>query len=78
MEFAGPLLEGQLLVPFLGSDYGEALQQGTVKLRRISTMAPCTPSTTSIASRSPRRATARYCAPPSIRSCGRWHSISMH
>lgn len=33
MEFAGPLLEGQLLVPFLGSDYGEALQQGTVKLR---------------------------------------------
>ena len=27
-----PLLEGQLLVPFLGSDYGEALQQGTVKL----------------------------------------------
>ncbi|HAO74827.1 MAG TPA: malto-oligosyltrehalose synthase, partial [Pseudomonas sp.] len=28
-----PLLEGQLLVPFLGSDYGEALQQGTVKLR---------------------------------------------
>ena len=28
-----PLLEGQLLVPFLGSDYGEALQQGTVVLR---------------------------------------------
>jgi len=28
-----PLLEGQLLVPFLGSDYGEALQQGTVPLR---------------------------------------------
>ncbi len=28
-----PLLEGQLLVPFLGSDYGEALQQGTIKLR---------------------------------------------
>jgi len=28
-----PLLEGQLLVPFLGSDYGEALQQGSVVLR---------------------------------------------
>ncbi len=28
-----PLLEGQLLVPFLGSDYGEALQQGNVVLR---------------------------------------------
>ncbi len=28
-----PLLEGQLLVPFLGSDYGEALQQGTVTLQ---------------------------------------------
>ena len=28
-----PLLEGQLLVPFLGSDYGEALQQGTIPLR---------------------------------------------
>ncbi|QGZ31025.1 malto-oligosyltrehalose synthase [Stutzerimonas stutzeri] len=28
-----PLLEGQLLVPFLGSDYGEALQEGTVVLR---------------------------------------------
>lgn len=28
-----PLLEGQLLVPFLGSDYGEALQQGTIALR---------------------------------------------
>jgi len=27
-----PLLEGQLLVPFLGSDYGEALQQGTIQL----------------------------------------------
>lgn len=27
-----PLLEGQLLVPFLGSDYGEALQQGKVVL----------------------------------------------
>lgn len=27
-----PLLEGQLLVPFLGSDYGDALQQGTIKL----------------------------------------------
>lgn len=28
-----PLLEGQLLVPFLGSDYGEALQQGTIVLK---------------------------------------------
>ena len=28
-----PLLKGQLLMPFLGSDYGEALQTGTVKLR---------------------------------------------
>ena len=28
-----PLLEGQLLVPFLGSDYGEALQQGSIVLR---------------------------------------------
>ncbi len=28
-----PLLEGQLLVPFLGSDYGEALQEGTILLR---------------------------------------------
>jgi (1->4)-alpha-D-glucan 1-alpha-D-glucosylmutase len=28
-----PLLEGQLLMPFLGSDYGDALQQGTLKLR---------------------------------------------
>jgi len=28
-----PLLEGQLLVPFLGSDYGEALQQGNVTLQ---------------------------------------------
>ncbi|WP_312669196.1 alpha-amylase family glycosyl hydrolase, partial [Stutzerimonas nitrititolerans] len=28
-----PLLEGQLLVPFLGSDYGEALQQGSIPLR---------------------------------------------
>ncbi len=28
-----PLLEGQLLVPFLGSDYGEALQQGKIPLR---------------------------------------------
>ena len=28
-----PLLEGQLLVPFLGCDYGEALQQGTIPLR---------------------------------------------
>ncbi|MCF7202491.1 malto-oligosyltrehalose synthase [Pseudomonas sp. JM10B5a] len=28
-----PLLEGQLLVPFLGSDYGEALQQGSVTLQ---------------------------------------------
>ena len=27
-----PLLEGQLLVPFLGSDYGEALQQGSIVL----------------------------------------------
>ncbi len=28
-----PLLEGQLLVPFLGSDYGEALQNGQIPLR---------------------------------------------
>ncbi|MBC2380781.1 malto-oligosyltrehalose synthase [Pseudomonas sp. WS 5106] len=28
-----PLLKGQLLMPFLGSDYGEALQTGTVALR---------------------------------------------
>ena len=28
-----PLLEGQLLVPFLGSDYGEALQEGKIPLR---------------------------------------------
>lgn len=28
-----PLLEGQLLVPFLGCDYGEALQNGLVPLR---------------------------------------------
>ncbi|KTC42453.1 maltooligosyl trehalose synthase, partial [Pseudomonas sp. ABAC21] len=27
-----PLLKGQLLMPFLGSDYGEALQTGTLKL----------------------------------------------
>ncbi|MFL9812945.1 malto-oligosyltrehalose synthase [Stutzerimonas sp. VN223-3] len=28
-----PLLEGQLLVPFLGSDYGEALQEGKIPLQ---------------------------------------------
>lgn len=28
-----PFLEGQLLLPFLGSDYGVALQEGTLKLR---------------------------------------------
>ena len=28
-----PLMEGQLLLPFLGSDYGVALQEGTLKLR---------------------------------------------
>jgi len=28
-----PLLKGQLLMPFLGSDYGEALQNGTVSLQ---------------------------------------------
>jgi (1->4)-alpha-D-glucan 1-alpha-D-glucosylmutase len=28
-----PLMEGQLLLPFLGSDYGIALQDGTLKLR---------------------------------------------
>ncbi|MGY2397880.1 malto-oligosyltrehalose synthase [Pseudomonas sp. SDO5271_S396] len=28
-----PLLKGQLLMPFLGSDYGEALQTGTLALR---------------------------------------------
>ncbi|UII74162.1 malto-oligosyltrehalose synthase [Pseudomonas sp. HN11] len=28
-----PLLKGQLLMPFLGNDYGEALQAGTVNLR---------------------------------------------
>lgn len=28
-----PLLEGQLLIPFLGSDYGTALQQGDIPLR---------------------------------------------
>ncbi|WP_350616757.1 malto-oligosyltrehalose synthase [Pseudomonas sp. HY7a-MNA-CIBAN-0227] len=28
-----PLLKGQLLMPFLGSDYGEALQTGTIPLR---------------------------------------------
>ncbi|VVN93034.1 malto-oligosyltrehalose synthase [Pseudomonas fluorescens] len=28
-----PLLEGQLLLPFLGSDYGIALQDGTIPLR---------------------------------------------
>ncbi|NKQ12931.1 malto-oligosyltrehalose synthase [Pseudomonas sp. SST3] len=28
-----PLLEGQLLVPFLGNDYGEALQEGNIPLR---------------------------------------------
>lgn len=28
-----PLLEGQLLVPFLGCDYGEALQEGKIPLR---------------------------------------------
>ncbi|MGN8346846.1 malto-oligosyltrehalose synthase [Pseudomonas sp. SMV71] len=28
-----PLLEGQLLLPFLGSDYGVALQEGTLQLR---------------------------------------------
>ncbi|HWH89572.1 MAG TPA: malto-oligosyltrehalose synthase [Pseudomonas sp.] len=28
-----PLMEGQLLLPFLGSDYGAALQEGTLKLR---------------------------------------------
>jgi len=28
-----PLLEGQLLVPFLGSDYGDALQEGKIPLR---------------------------------------------
>src|SRR5690606_6321144 len=27
-----PLLEGQLLVPFLGCDYGEALQEGKIPL----------------------------------------------
>ena len=27
-----PLMEGQLLLPFLGSDYGVALQEGTLKL----------------------------------------------
>ena len=27
-----PLMEGQLLMPFLGSDYGVALQEGTLKL----------------------------------------------
>ncbi len=30
---ADPLLDGQLLVPFLGSDYGEALQQGQITLQ---------------------------------------------
>ncbi|CAI8998671.1 malto-oligosyltrehalose synthase [Pseudomonas sp. IT-P395] len=28
-----PLMEGQLLLPFLGSDYGVALQEGTLKLQ---------------------------------------------
>ncbi|SCX76130.1 malto-oligosyltrehalose synthase [Pseudomonas sp. NFACC37-1] len=28
-----PLMEGQLLLPFLGSDYGVALQEGTLRLR---------------------------------------------
>ncbi|KAB0564478.1 malto-oligosyltrehalose synthase, partial [Helicobacter pullorum NCTC 12824] len=28
-----PLLKGQLLMPFLGSDYGEALQTGTLPLK---------------------------------------------
>ena len=28
-----PLMEGQLLLPFLGSDYGVALQDGTLPLR---------------------------------------------
>ncbi len=28
-----PLMEGQLLLPFLGSDYGVALQEGTLKLK---------------------------------------------
>ncbi len=28
-----PLMEGQLLLPFLGSDYGVALQEGTLQLR---------------------------------------------
>jgi len=28
-----PLLKGQLLMPFLGSDYGEALQNGSIALR---------------------------------------------
>ncbi|OPA90236.1 malto-oligosyltrehalose synthase [Pseudomonas fluorescens] len=28
-----PLLKGQLLMPFLGSDYGEALQSGTLSLK---------------------------------------------
>ncbi|MBP5955049.1 malto-oligosyltrehalose synthase [Pseudomonas anatoliensis] len=28
-----PLMEGQLLLPFLGSDYGAALQEGTLKLQ---------------------------------------------
>ncbi len=30
---ADPLMEGQLLLPFLGSDYGVALQDGTLPLR---------------------------------------------
>jgi (1->4)-alpha-D-glucan 1-alpha-D-glucosylmutase len=32
VALARPLLKGQLLLPFLGSDYGEALQSGTLTL----------------------------------------------
>lgn len=57
-----PLLKGQLLLPFLASDYGAVLQAG--KSRCVSTPATgaFTSSTTSTASRSARRTMRASCA----------------
>jgi (1->4)-alpha-D-glucan 1-alpha-D-glucosylmutase len=49
-----PLMEGQLLLPFLGSDYGVALQEGTLKLHFDAQQGAFTSSITNTTSRSAR------------------------
>lgn len=56
-----PLLAGQLLLPFLASDYGMALKNGEIPLQFDAHQAYCRSPTTTTDSRSAPSITAGYC-----------------